>query len=120
MIGGVIHSLCKPVIHVYPEIAAQGKELPLATYTVSSIRPEHSMHQKPTIDKVSYQISVRAKTYDAAEAIAASLRSLLDRYSGTVDGMQVTDFRIDDMGDLFNDDPAVWGKYIKGSFWLKY
>lgn len=90
---------------VYPQIAAQGASFPFAVYLLTDIDPSDTKSGVSTLDEVRYDIVVAAQTYAAAADLTEKIRTVLDRYSGTVAGVVIDSIQFVNL-DADND-PAT-------------
>jgi argininosuccinate lyase len=101
----IIHLLkASPIIREYtdrirPSIAIQGELLPLITVTSENVEPTNVKDSSSALDIDDITVQVNALTYDEAYNIATSVRAVLDRYSGTVGGIEVERIRFDGSSD---------------------
>lgn len=107
----VADSTCSGVVGslVYPLILPTKAPLPAATYQVISNVPSYSMDGL-VYAKARLQIDAWGNTYSAVCNVAAAIRTVLDRYSGTLpNGLIVSTCTIDDgPADLFEPDSLLY------------
>lgn len=118
MTGGVIYTLVNSIVRIYPLIAAQGKTLPLATYTVNR-EPINDMNGPATSAHDSVEITVHSKSYDECEALKNSIIQALDWQTGPIGDVNLINVRYTGDDDLYQDDPEVYGKRITFDFWVE-
>lgn len=103
MIGKVIHDLLDQLVSdkVYPNIAPQGAALPFITYSVINRHdPWDTKGSTSDADLARVQINIFHSTYLGAKTLAASVRGILDYYSGTNNSVVVDLMRWDKEEDL--------------------
>ena len=79
---------------IYPEIAPQGAADPCIVYSESTPEYNDTKSGVSSLDVNIVQVDVYASTIAARNTIGARVRTLLDRYSGTVNGVQVQSIQI--------------------------
>lgn len=93
MIGKAIYSLltdnARPVYdyigtRCYPMTAPQGAEYPLITYEPLTPAPSDTKSGPSELDEQSVEIVIYSRKFSECQNIASEVRTLLDRYSGTI------------------------------------
>lgn len=74
---------------IYPDIATQDAVFPFLVYMIESTGPSDTKDGASKLDVVDFSLTAYAKTYTQAQDIAAAARTALDRYKGTVNGVNV-------------------------------
>lgn len=94
---------------IYPEVVPQGSEFPCIVYSKTSIEPNDTKSGASTNDRINIQIDTYGETYQQTETISGRVRTALDRYSGTLEGItfQQVVF-IDDSNEGRDDDRNVF------------
>jgi len=103
MIGKVIHDLLDQLVSdkVYPIVAPQGAALPFITYQViDKSDPWDTKGADSDADLARVQINIFTTTYSAANTLAASVRGILDFYTGTNNSVVVDRIRFASEYDL--------------------
>ena len=106
MIGKVIHDLLDQLVSdkVYPIVAPQGAALPFITYQViDKSDPWDTKGADSDADLARVQINIFTTTYSAANTLAASVRGILDFYTGTNNSVVVDRIRFAAEYDLGED-----------------
>ena len=106
MIGKVIHDLLDQLVtdKVYPIVAPQGAALPFITYQViDKSDPWDTKGADSDADLARVQINIFTTTYSAANTLAASVRAILDFYTGTNNSVVVDRIRFAAEYDLGED-----------------
>jgi len=106
MIGKVIHDLLDQLVSdkVYPIVAPQGAALPFITYQViDKSDPWDTKGADSDADLARVQINIFTTTYAAANTLAASVRAILDFYTGTNNSVVVDRIRFAAEYDLGED-----------------
>jgi len=103
MIGKVFHSLASDVIALYPKRTSQGKGTPYGVYTKVSDNPSDTKSGVSTLDVDRVQVTIITDTYAEGVTLSDSLRTVLDRYRGTVQGVVVDKIVFEDERDMYDD-----------------
>ncbi len=74
---------------IYPEIAAQGSDLPLVVYRFSGLRPSDTKSGVSTLDEETYNMVAISTSYTDVTDLSEKIRAALDRYTGTVNSVEV-------------------------------
>ncbi len=93
---------------IFPEIAAQGSELPLVVYRFSNLVPSDTKSGVSTLDSESYMIVAIAKSYTVSTDLSYKIRTALDRYSGTVNSVEVQSIEFTGYDSDYDVDNAVY------------
>jgi hypothetical protein len=93
---------------IFPEIAAQGSELPLVVYRFSNLVPSDTKSGVSTLDSESYVIVAIAKSYTVSTDLSYKIRTALDRYSGTVNSVEVQSIEFTGYDSDYDADNAVY------------
>ena len=87
---------------VYPQIAAQGAAFPFVVYVLQDNSPSDTKSGVSTLDEVRYDIVAAAETYSELTDLTEKIRTALDRYTGTVEGVVVDSIQFTEL-DVDND-----------------
>lgn len=87
---------------IFPQIASQGAAFPFAVYVLQDTSPSDTKSGVSTLDEVRYDIVVASETYAEATDLTEKIRTALDRYTGTVAGINVDSIQFIDL-DVDND-----------------
>ena len=90
---------------VYPQVAAQGAAFPFVVYVLQDNTPSDTKSGVSTLDEIRYDIVAAAETYSQLTDLTEKIRTALDRYSGTVEGVVVDSIQFTEL-DVDND-PAT-------------
>jgi hypothetical protein len=113
----IIHILkASPLIRTYtdrvrPSVAVQGENLPLITVTCEGIDPTDVKDTNSSVDYDDITVQINATTYDESYNIAAAVRTVLDRYTGTIGGIEVGTIRFEGSSD-FTEQEASRTVYV--------
>jgi hypothetical protein len=85
--------------NIFPVEANQRKEDPIIIYFVKSVEPTDTKQNVSTEDYVKAEIMVYSKNYDLMQTISKRVRTILDKYAGTVAGNEISEIRFEDFMD---------------------
>jgi hypothetical protein len=85
--------------NIFPVEANQRKEDPIIIYWVKSVEPTDTKENVSDEDWVKGEIMVYSKNYDLMQTISKRVRTILDKYSGTVAGNEISEIRFEDFMD---------------------
>ena len=81
---------------IYPDLAVQDTAFPFVVYQVEGTVPSDTKDGVSKLDMVDFSVMAYAKTYTSAQDIAEACRTALDRYSATVNGINVESIKFKD------------------------
>ena len=110
MTGSVLYSLASDIVHLYPKRASQGKATPYGTYSKVSDAPTDTKDGASELDVDRWQIDIVTDTYSEGVTLSDSLRSKIDRYRGTVQGVVVDKIVFEGERDMYDNDAE---KYMR-------
>jgi len=93
---------------IYPEIAAQGATLPLVVYKFTGLQPSDTKSGVSTLDEESYVLVAISESYTDVTALASKVRIALDRYTGTVNGVEVQSAQLTGYDSDYDSANAVY------------
>jgi hypothetical protein len=85
--------------NIFPVEANQRKEDPIIIYWVKSVEPTDTKENVSNEDWVKGEIMVYSKNYDLMQTISKRVRTILDKYAGTVAGNEISEIRFEDFMD---------------------
>ena len=88
---------------IYPLIVAQGALSPSIRYQTVTKSRESAMGSDSGITFARIQIDSFASTYLAAKTVAEAVRGALQRFRGTVIGIEIQSLFIEDMPESYDD-----------------
>ena len=75
---------------IYPDMATQDAAYPFIVYSHENTTPTDTKDGASPMDADNFQIQVFAKSYSVAQDIAAKVRTALDRFKGTSEGVNIS------------------------------
>lgn len=98
------------VDRIYPKERPQGSAVPAVTYHQITGPRVSAMGSDPGIVQALYQVSCWASeastrsAYENAQNVVTQVRAALQRFRGTVNGVEILDCFLEDEGDLVDED----------------
>ena len=71
---------------IYPDMAPQNATFPYVVFQKLQTQPTDTKEGVSPLDKLLVQVDCYSNNYDNAHALAAAVRTALDRYTGTING----------------------------------
>jgi hypothetical protein len=104
---------------VWPMRAEQAEGWPFVTYQVIDGQPSNTDKGTSGLDYDTYQVSCFAETYRGVNDLSEKVRTALDGYSGTVDGVKIGHCFYEDKNDLFDEDGEKPGRALDFEFHIE-
>jgi asparagine N-glycosylation enzyme membrane subunit Stt3 len=74
---------------IYPDIVPQNVQYPFVVYTITNSTPVDYKDGQSNLEEIEIQIDVYTQNYDDTQDLANLIRNRLDRFVGTVEGVEV-------------------------------
>jgi hypothetical protein len=74
---------------IYPDITPQNVQYPFVVYTIVNSLPVDFKDGQSNLEEITLQIDVYTQSYDDTQDLANLIRNRLDRFTGTVEGIDV-------------------------------
>jgi hypothetical protein len=74
---------------IYPDIVPQDVQYPFVVYTIINSLPVDFKDGQSNLEEINVQLDVYTKSYDDTQDLANKIRNRLDRFVGTVEGIEV-------------------------------
>jgi hypothetical protein len=74
---------------IYPDIVPQNVQYPFVVYTITNSTPVDYKDGQSNLEEIEIQIDVYTQNYDDTQDLANIIRNRLDRFVGTVEGVEV-------------------------------
>lgn len=84
---------------IYPVAAPQRVQIPFVVYADDGTDEKRSKDGPGNYDVKDFGFDVYAKTYDQAHTISARIRTVINGYSGTSEGIEIDYISISDYSD---------------------
>ncbi len=75
--------------NIYPDITPQNVDYPFIVYSIINSNPVDFKDGQSNLEEIDLQIDVYTQNYDTTQNLANLIRNRLDRFVGTVDGVEV-------------------------------
>lgn len=92
----------------YPGVAPPAAALPFITFTRVSVERSSAMGSDTGLAHARYQLSSWADTFTGAEALKEAVRAALQRWRGTVAGVEVLDSFLESEIELYEEETKLW------------
>jgi len=74
---------------IYPDIVPQNVQYPFVVYTITNSTPVDYKYGQSNLEEIEIQVDVYTQNYDDTQDLANLIRNRLDRFVGTVEGVEV-------------------------------
>ena len=95
---------------IYPSRAKQGAVAPYLVYTINDVIPFNTKDGVSSVDHFFIIIEAYAKTYNEVDTLSLQVRTTLDGYNGTANGVDVNSITFEDKTDLFDDNAETYNQ----------
>jgi len=75
---------------IYPDIVPQDVQYPFVVYTIVNATPVNYKDGISNLEEIRVQIDVYTNDYDETDTLTNDIRNRFDRFSGTVEGVDIT------------------------------
>ena len=96
---------------IYPQIGPQNASAPFIVYVLDSTDPSDTKSGVSTLDTAIYDVIVVSSSYSEMATISDQVRAALDRYAGTVSGVEVQSIQLNNIDTDYDQDSA---RYMSG------
>ena len=94
---------------IYPDITPQNVQYPFVVYTITNSLPVDYKDGQSNLEEITLQIDVYTQSYDDTQDIANLIRNRLDRFTGTVEGVEVQTIKyVSSDSQVFNAELSVY------------
>lgn len=98
---------------IFPNQIPQGKVPPFLAYRIDSVEPFETKDGVSTVDHFDITVACFAKTYNECDDLAAKIRTALDGYQGTANGIVIDSIVFEDVIDIYDDAAQLQGKELE-------
>ena len=84
---------------ISPLLIGQTLNLPAVVYSQTDTDPNDTKNGVSLLDEVQVEVDAIAETYEGAEDLASAIRTALDRYTGTANGVKVQSVQFNNESD---------------------
>ena len=94
---------------IYPDITPQNVQYPFVVYTIVNSLPVDFKDGQSNLEEITLQIDVYTQSYDDTQELANLIRNRLDRFTGTVEGIDVQTIKyMSSDSQVFNAELSVY------------
>jgi NAD-dependent SIR2 family protein deacetylase len=95
--------------NIYPDITPQNVDYPFIVYTITNSTPVDFKDGQSNLEEIDLQIDVYTQNYDTTQNLANLIRNRLDRFIGTLEGVEVQSIKyISSNSQVFNAELSVY------------
>ena len=94
---------------IYPDITPQNVQYPFVVYTITNSLPVDYKDGQSNLEEITLQEDVYTQSYDDTQDLANLIRNRLDRFTGTVEGVEVQTIKyVSSDSQVFNAELSVY------------
>ena len=94
---------------IYPDIVPQNVQYPLVVYTIVNSLPVDFKDGQSNLEEITLQVDVYTQNYDDTQELSNLIRNRLDRFVGTVEGVEVQTIKyVSSDSQVFNAELSVY------------
>ena len=94
---------------IYPDITPQNVQYPFVVYTITNSLPVDYKDGQSNLEEITLQLDVYTQSYDDTQDLANLIRNRLDRFTGTVEGVEVQTIKyVSSDSQVFNAELSVY------------
>jgi len=94
---------------IYPDIVPQNVQYPFVVYTIVNSLPVDFKDGQSNLEEITLQIDVYTQSYDDTQDLSNLIRNRLDRFVGTVEGVEVQSIKyMSATSQVFNAELSVY------------
>ena len=94
---------------IYPDITPQNVQYPFVVYTITNSLPVDYKDGQSNLEEITLQIDVYTQSYDDTQDLSNLIRNRLDRFTGTVEGVEVQTIKyVSSDSQVFNAELSVY------------
>jgi hypothetical protein len=104
--------------NVYPDITPQNVDYPFIVYSIIDSNPVDFKDGQSNLEEIDLQIDVYTQNYDTTQNLSNLIRNRLDRFVGTVEGVEVQTIKyVRQSSQVFNAELSVY--WVSIDFMIK-
>lgn len=94
---------------IYPDIVPQNVQYPFVVYTIVNSLPIDFKDGQSNLEEITLQVDVYTQNYDDTQELSNLIRNRLDRFVGTVEGVEVQTIKyVSSDSQVFNAELSVY------------
>lgn len=74
---------------IYPDLTPQDVQYPFCVYIITNSTPVDYKDGQSNLEEVQFQVDCYTNSYDTTQELANNIRNSLDRFTGTVNSVEV-------------------------------
>jgi hypothetical protein len=95
--------------NIYPDITPQNVDYPFIVYSIIDSNPVDFKDGQSNLEEIDLQIDVYTQNYDTTQNLSNLIRNRLDRFVGTVEGVEVQSIKyVRQSSQVFNAELSVY------------
>jgi NAD-dependent SIR2 family protein deacetylase len=95
--------------NIYPDITPQNVDYPFIVYSIIDSSPVDFKDGQSNLEEIDLQIDVYTQNYDTTQNLANLIRNRLDRFVGTLEGVEVQTIKyVRQSSQVFNAELSVY------------
>jgi hypothetical protein len=104
--------------NIYPDITPQNVDYPFIVYSIIDSSPVDYKDGQSNLEEIDLQIDVYTQNYDTTQNLANLIRNRLDRFVGTLEGVEVQTIKyVRQSSQVFNAELSVY--WVSIDFMIK-
>jgi hypothetical protein len=104
--------------NIYPDITPQNVDYPFIVYSIIDSNPVDYKDGQSNLEEIDLQIDVYTQNYDTTQNLSNLIRNRLDRFVGTVEGVEVQSIKyVRQSSQVFNAELSVY--WVSIDFMIK-
>ena len=104
--------------NIYPDITPQNVDYPFIVYSIINSNPVDFKDGQSNLEEIDLQIDVYTQNYDTTQNLSNLIRNRLDRFVGTVEGVEVQTIKyVRQSSQVFNAELSVY--WVSIDFMIK-
>ena len=104
--------------NIYPDITPQNVDYPFIVYSIIDSNPVDFKDGQSNLEEIDLQIDVYTQNYDTTQNLSNLIRNRLDRFVGTVEGVEVQTIKyVRQIPQVFNAELSVY--WVSIDFMIK-
>lgn len=94
---------------IYPDITPQNVQYPFVVYIITNSLPVDYKDGQSNLEEITLQLDVYTQSYDDTQDLANLIRNRLDRFTGTLEGVEVQTIKyVSSDSQVFNAELSVY------------
>ena len=95
--------------NIFPDIAPQNVQYPFMVYTIINSTPVDFKDGQSNLEEINVQVDVYTNNYETTQTLANNVRNRLDRFVGTVEGVEVQTIKyVSSNSQVYNAELSVY------------